>query len=182
MSRSDINLLPKKKKVPFKVVFLVFFVTLLILLTGAAGFVVPDYLLGQKKVELEKLRNELDEYKDVQTEYFQKMKDFTELSNIKNDIESFKSADIQTLELMEKILDARPDTLDLISQEYETDQIVIEGRSSDIYAISRYEVALRKLGIFGNIHLETVHESPFSTTFFMTLYHPSQAQGGESNE
>ena len=182
MGKSDINLLPRKKKIPLSVMLGIVFGSIGFLALVAAGIVLPNLALKSKQAQLDALKADIAVYADVQEQYDQKLAEFTLLQQQQANYLSFAETDRQTLELMKQILAVTPESITLTDQTYTLEHIVLLGHATSNLEIGRYEVALRGLGIFGEIALGTINEVDGQWTFDFVLTHMTETDTTESSE
>lgn len=182
MRRNDINLLPRKKQISFADVFMVISILLALALIVTGGIIVPEYLLQSKREELKLVEEGLSEFENIEIDYYQKMQEFTQLKNHKENLDTFRETERQVLELMNFVIGSKPSTITLTSQNYENEQIVLIGNSDNVKDIAGFEVSLRRLGIFRDIHLESVNTTDEKLDFHMTLFHPIKTEKAGGTE
>jgi len=83
MIKSDINLLPKKKKLPMSVSFGIPLGIIILVVLVAIGVILPNILLDMKQKKLASLEEELASYSDTESDYTKKIALFTTLQNQK---------------------------------------------------------------------------------------------------
>lgn len=179
MTKTDINLMPRKKKPPKAISLgipagIVFFVLMI-----SAGFYLPSKMLESKQSELLILENELSGYADMQTAYLLKSKQLAELQAEKSNIDGFFSTDRESLDMavaLEKII---PRTITVLQYEYAIDSISIYGSATADTEIAGFEDRLWKSGMFSDIILGTISGEDGARSFDFTLiYKASPEQGG----
>lgn len=183
MIKSDINLLPRKKKIPLSVTLgIIFSITGFILLV-AVGVFVPASSLKIKHAELDSLKQVLAGYDNVQSDFITKTADLKILQQQQLNYNSFEKTDIQTLELMNQINAIKPETVTIDDQSYNNLGLTLAGYATNDIEIARFEVALRKMGLFSEITLESISGLDGERTFTFTLKHKvtdPQAEGGNN--
>lgn len=183
MVKSDINLIPKKKKVPLSVTLGILFGVIILALIVFAGITLPSLALQNKQDNLDSLKNELSGYSNIETEFQQKIAAYDTLQKQQANYNDFVNADKQTLEVMQAIMAATPETVTITEQYYDGDKVVLIGAATNDIEIAKFEVALRKIALFSDIRLGMISGTEPVRTFDVTLTHPvSEAamEGGTS--
>lgn len=180
MAKSDINLIPKKKRIPLSVALGIIFGVAIFAILVFAGIALPRVALDMKQTKLNSLKQDLSAYSNVQTEYTQKMADFTTLQKQQANYKAFESTDLQTLELMKQILAAKPATITVINQSYTGETINLSGLATNDLEIARFEVSLRKTTLFSTIQIGSISGETGKRVydFVLTTKGSAKAEGG----
>lgn len=185
MIKTDINLMPQKKKIPLSVTLGILFGIIALAALIAVGIAIPSFVLKARQAELDKLNQDLAAYGDVDAEYMQKVTELNTLKEQQANYTAFENTDRQTLELMQQIIAVTPKTVTVTDQSYLEDTIVVIGHATSNIEIARFEVALRKTGLFSDILLGTITGPDNKREFDFLLTHKvpeGQAEGGAGNE
>ncbi|MHB8962686.1 MAG: PilN domain-containing protein [Saccharofermentanales bacterium] len=181
MIKSDINLIPRKKKIPLSVTLGILFGGIGFILLVVIGIYLPSAALKSQQTKLDMLKQELATYANVEAEYTQKLADLTTLQQQQVNYNAFTNTDKQTLELMQQIITITPATITVQEQSYIQDNIILIGTATNNIEIARFEVALRKMGLFSDILLGTISGPDTERSFDLVLTHKpaeDQAEGG----
>ncbi len=181
-ARLDINLLPKKKRISAKVALGVPAVILLVAALAAGGVMLPERLLQLKQERLASLEQQLSAFSATEQEYFAKLQEFTVLQKQQTNYESFTASSKQTLDLLKRIKAIKPATVTILSEEFDSEKIILTGYAETDIAIAGFEVSLRKLGLFSDITLGSIAGPQGRRSFSFTLTHKSETSSGESSE
>ena len=176
MSKTDINLIPRKRVVPASTVGLTLLVLILISAIVALGIYLPGHSLDVKKAKLAVLNDELASYADIDNRYAQKMNELTSLNTRKENLDKFISSDRQVLDIMRSLSACKPGGLYFTSQVYNNDNIVLSGFAENDLLIAEFEISLRTLDIFSNIYLESVLGTNDMRSFYFTLLYKENGQ------
>ncbi|MHB1454467.1 MAG: PilN domain-containing protein [Saccharofermentanales bacterium] len=181
MIKSDINLIPRKKKIPLSVTLGILFGIIGFVLLVIVGIALPAASLKNQQTKLDTLKQELATYANVESDYTLKLAELTSLQQQQTNYNAFAATDKQTLELMQQIIAVTPTTITIQEQSYMQDNIVLLGTAKNNIEIARFEVALRKMGLFSDILLGTISGPDTARTFDFVLTHKVaevQAEGG----
>ncbi|MDD4188723.1 MAG: PilN domain-containing protein [Eubacteriales bacterium] len=179
MTKTDINLIPRKKAPPKAVSIGVPAAIALIVLLISAGFYLPSKMLESKQSELLILENELSGYADIKTDYLLKSRRLTALQAEKDNIDGFFSTNRESLDMataLEKII---PPSITILKYEYAVDNITIFGSATADTEIAGFEDSLWRSGMFSDMILGTISGEEGVRTFdFVLIYKASPKQGG----
>lgn len=171
MIKQDINLLPKKKKRPMSVVFGIPFGIILIAMLLAIGILLPKMALNAKQKELDSLEQELASYSSTDKDYLEKIDEFTTLENRQITYIDFTGSKKLTLELIDEIYSIKPGTIELTELEFNYENVYLTGISTNDIDIAKFEVELRKLSLFSEIHLGSIKGPDGKRDFDINLVH-----------
>lgn len=173
MVKSDINLLPKKKKIPASILVGIPAGILLLVAILALGIMGPSLLLNAQQAQLTAMQTELSTYSKVETTYLQKIKEFATLQGQEKNYNDFTASDRQVLDLMSKINAVTPSTVTILSKEFNTEKVTVSGFATTDIEIARFEIELRKLAMFSDILLDSITGSDDQRNFSFILIHKS---------
>ena len=173
MIQPDINLLPKKKKIPAKIILGVPAGILLLVIVCVLGVMLPSVSLAAKHAELDALKQEISTYSQVETEYLQKLQEFSTIQERQKNYNDFVSTGKETLDLLSKINGVKPSTITILSMQFGIEKIVITGYGTTDIEIARFEIALRNLGLFSEIILDSITGPDDQRNFSFTLLQPA---------
>lgn len=179
MIKTDINLMPKRKKPPKAVSIGIPAAIALFVIIICAGFYLPSKMLETKRGELLILESELSGFADIQTDYLLKSRQLAELQAEKANIDGFFSTDRESLDMaaaLEKII---PPAITVLKYEFAVDNISIYGSASADTDIAGFEDKLWKSGMFSDIILGTISGEEGARAFdFILIYKAPSKQGG----
>ncbi|MHB1483954.1 MAG: PilN domain-containing protein [Saccharofermentanales bacterium] len=170
MIKSDINLLPKKKRLPASVSFGIPLGIGILVFVLALGIIIPRVALSSKQNKLDALEQELATYSNTESDYAKKIAEFTKLQNQQTTYMKFTANKQQTLDILNKINAVKPATVTLSELRFDYEVVSLFATAPNDTEIARFEVALRKLAIFTNIQLGTI-KSPALREFDISLVH-----------
>lgn len=182
MNNSDINLVPRKKRISPAVVGIIFIVASAVSLLTAIGIFLPKYAMETRSRQLQLLNDELASYENVEVLYLEKMNELNSLKTRKQNYDDFVSSGRQVYDLMTLIRKSKPGTLNITEQIYNEDNTVITGTAANDLLIASFEDALRKLEVFSDIRLETVSGQTGERAFTFTLMHTEEQLSGGDKE
>ena len=171
MIHSDINLLPKKKKVPAKILLGVPALIALVAFIAAIAVIMPSLSLGAQKAKLDSMKKQLTTYSQVESEYQQKLKAFATIQEQEKNYNDFVSTDKETLNLLNKIKAAKLPSITILGMKFDSDKIILSGYGTTDIEIAKYEIALRNLGLFSDIQLASINGPENQRSFSYTLVH-----------
>lgn len=169
MIQSDINLLPKKKKIPAKIILGVPAGIILLAAVVALGIMLPSISLAAKQAELDALKLELATYSQVETDYLQKLQEYSVIQEQQANYNDFVSTGNETLDLLNKINSVKPSTITILSEQFGGEKIVLAGYGTTDIEIAKFEIALRNLGLFSEIMLDSITGPDDQRNFSFTL-------------
>lgn len=169
MIKSDINLLPKKKKLPSSITVGLPFGIVLLGVLLAIGIILPKISLAAKQQILNEINDQLKEYTNTESDYQTKLESFKKLENQKKSYNDFINADAQTLNLFTKINSVKQQTITLQEYSFSAETVSISGVATSDLEIAKFEVALRKLAIFPEISLGNINGDTGKRNFIFSL-------------
>lgn len=175
MIQPDINLLPKKKKIPAKILLGIPAGILLLVIVFALGIMLPSISLAAKQAELDALKLELSTYSQVETDYLQKLQEFSMIQERQKNYDDFVSTGKETLDFLSKINGIKPSTITILSLQFGIEKIAITGYGTTDIEIAKFEIALRNLGLFSEILLDSINGPDDQRNFSYTLLLPAEA-------
>lgn len=181
MIKSDINLLPKKKRLPASITVGIPLGVVLLAVLLSIGIILPKISLSAKKLVLADINEQLKEYVNTENEYQMKLLSFKKLENQKKSYNDFINADAQTLNLFTKINSVKQTTITLEEYVFSPDMVSIRGFATTDIEIARFEVALRKISIFPEISLGNINGDNGRRNFIFTLMNKVAAVESQSN-
>ncbi len=181
MNNSDINLVPRKKRISPAVVGIVLILTAAVALLTVLGIFLPRYAMETRSRQLQLLNDELATYENVEVLYLEKMNELNSLKTRKQNYDDFVSSGRQVYDLMTLIRKSKPVALNITEQIYNENNTVITGIAANDLMIASFEDSLRKLEVFSDIRLETVSGQTGERVFTFTLMHFENQPGGGDN-
>jgi len=185
MVKSDINLLPKKKKIPASILLGIPATIILLVFILAVGIMTPSLLLNAKQAQLDALEKQLSTYSQVETNYLQKLKDYSALQSQQKNYNDFIASDKQTMDLLTRIDAAKPSTVTILSEKFDSEKVIVSGYATTDIEVARFEIELRKLALFPEILLDSITGPADQRNFSFTLMHrleTSQASSAASSQ
>ncbi len=180
MIKSDINLLPRKKKVPAKIILGIPAGILLLAVICALGIMAPSLALGAQQAKLNVLQQQLSTYSQVETNYQQKVGAYSTIQEQQKNYNDFVSNDKQTLDMLNKINAIKPSTITLLSEKFDIDRIILSGYGTTDIEIARFEIELRKLGLFSDILLSSITGPDNQRSYSYTLMYKADSSQASS--
>lgn len=171
MLKTDINLLPKKKKIPVSVTFGVPLALLFFALIVTIGILLPRMALNAQQTKLNSLEKDLTAYSNVETAYSQAVEEYAKIQNQQKTYKDFTESKYLTLDLINKINLVKPKTITLLDLNFDSEMISISGFATSDIEIAKFEVELRKLAIFSEINLGGIEGPDDKRTFSFSLMH-----------
>jgi hypothetical protein len=179
MNKSDINLVPKKKKTPRSVVFGVLLALLLLIVATWAGAYFPDRILKNRESQLSELKSELASYEDIQVVYFGKIQELAMLNQEKRNYEAFLNSKRETLDAFRRIDRAAMTDIIITKYDFSFTQVTLSGTAVNDLVIADFEESLWGTNLFSRIELGTVSGDPGQRRFIFTLiYSDTDGSGG----
>lgn len=179
MIKTDINLMPKRKKPPKAVSIGIPVGIALFVLIISMGFYMPSKMLESKQNELQILENELSGYTDIQTTYLLKSRQLAELQAEKVNIDGFFSTGRESLDMAVALEKLIPPAITVLKYEYSVDNISIYGSAAADTEIAGFEDKLWKSAMFSDIILGTISGEEGARAFdFILIYKAPPKQGG----
>ena len=180
MVKSDINLLPKKKKIPASILLGVPAGIFVLVFIIALGIMAPSLLLSTQQAQLNALEKQLSAYSQVETEYLQKLKEYSTLQNQQKNYNDFIASGKDALDLIKKIDAAKPSTITNLSEKFDMNSVTVTGYGTTDIEIARFEIELRKLALFPDILLDSITGPDGQRNFSFILMHSVETSGVSS--
>ena len=171
MVKSDINLLPTKKKIPASLLLGIPAGILLLVGILALGIMAPSFLLNVQQTQLDALEKELSTYSAVETNYLQKLKEFATLQSQEKNYTDFVASDKLALDLLTRINAVKPSTVTILSENFDIEKVTVAGFATTDIEIARFEIELRKLALFPEILLDSITGPVDQRNFSFILMH-----------
>jgi ABC-type transport system involved in cytochrome bd biosynthesis fused ATPase/permease subunit len=158
---------------------------LLLVFVVALGIMLPAVSLAAKQAELDALKLELSTYSQVETDYLQKLQEYSVIQEQQKNYTDFVSTGKETLDLLSKINGIKPSTITILSLQFGVEKVVITGYGTKDIEIAKFEIALRNLGMFSEIMLDSItgpdDQRNFSFTLLQLTGIPQESQGVSSS-
>ncbi len=169
MKKTDINLLPKKKSLPVSVTLGIPLGIILLILIAAIGIILPKIALNNQKSKLSELEQQLTNYVNVDSDYVQKLAEYSKLQAQQKNYDDFTKSDKLTIDVLNKILSAKANSITIQNYTFGYDSVAISGSALSDLDIAKFEVAIRKLALFPEISLGTIDGADGQRNFSFTL-------------
>ncbi len=182
MVKSDINLLPKKKKIPASLLLGVPAGILLLVGILSLGIMAPSLLLNAQQAQLTALETELSTYSKVETTYLQKIKEFATLQGQEKNYNDFTAPDRLVKDLMSRINAVTPSTVTVLSKEFDPERVTVSGFATTDIEIARFEIELRKLALFTEILLDSITGPDEQRNFSFILIYKAEISSASSSQ